>query len=126
MNGLVIFCAEVATSLAVSALILRHLQALLRDLGRESCEQGPRGATEFWVAYTQLMMLVAPVLLVSLFSSASHYADPAQQLKNSLALVLSGQFAGLVLVGRAVWKSLVKEPLATEYVSGVDPRTVNA
>jgi hypothetical protein len=108
MNAIVVFAAEVATSLAVSTVILLRLQALLREIGLESCKRGTRGATEFWVAYTQLMMLIAPVLLVSLFSHAG-MGDSEQQVKNSLALVLSGQFAGLVLVGRAVWKTIVRD-----------------
>ena len=109
MYGFTVFGLELLASAAVSTVILLRLQALLRDVGLESCERGTRGATEFWVAYTQLMMLVAPLLLISLFSHAGTTLDTLGQLKSSIALVLSGQFAGLVLVGRAVWKSLVRE-----------------
>jgi hypothetical protein len=100
-----VFFAEVAASIAISTLILVRLQHLLRDIGSE-CEQGG-GATEFWVAYTQIMMLVAPVLLIAWFSQAGSYAEPVRQLKTSLGVVLTGQFIGLALVGRAVWKTLV-------------------
>jgi hypothetical protein len=71
------------------------------------CEQGG-GSTEFWVAYTQLMMVIAPLLLVALFTHAGQTLTTVQQLKGSLAVVLSGQVLGLVLVGRAVWKSIVR------------------
>ena len=91
----------------ISTLVLVRLQHLLRGLGAQACEQGG-GATEFWLAYTQLMMLVAPLLLVSWFSHAGSHATLVAQLKSSFGVVLSGQFIGLALVGRAVWKSIAR------------------
>ena len=106
MNGMNVFFAEVAASILISLLILVRLQHLLRRIG-DQCEQGG-GATEFWIAYTQLMMLVAPVLLVSWFSRAGTYGTLVGQLQGSFGIVLTGQFIGLALVGRAVWKTLVR------------------
>ena len=106
MNPVTMFFAEVVASLVISSLILARLQHLLRSIGDE-CEQGG-GATEFWVAYTQLMMLVAPVLLIAWFSQAGTYGTFVAQLKASFGVVLTGQFIGLALVGRAVWNTLVK------------------
>ena len=106
MNAVNIFFLEVAASVAISTFILIRLQRLLRDLGSQVCEDGG-GATEFWVAYTQLMMLVAPVLLISWASQAGTYGTLVAQLKASFGIVLTGQFIGLALVGRAVWKTLV-------------------
>src|SRR5690242_19178015 len=98
MDAIHVFFAEIAVSLGVSALILLRLQRLLRRIGRETCEQGG-SATEFWVAYTQLMMLIAPLLMVAWFSRTQ--AGPlVEQLRSSLGVVLSGQFIGLALVGR--------------------------
>ena len=108
MNALAIFSIEVVVSLLVSAIVLARLHALLHRIGNEVCERANRGATEFWVAYTQLMMVIAPVLLVAYFSKAGTYYELVDQVKSSLALVLVGQFGGLVLVGRAVWNSIVR------------------
>ena len=107
MNGVTVFFLEVAASIAISLLILVRLQHLLRGIGNQVCEQNGR-ATEFWIAYTQLMMLVAPVLLISWFSQAGTYPTLVTQLKASFGIVLTGQFIGLALVGRAVWKSIVR------------------
>ena len=107
MDSVTVFLAQIAASIAVSLLILSRLQKLLRRIGIEVCEQGG-GSTEFWVAYTQLMMVIAPLLLIAIFSHAGHTLSPVEQLQSSLAVVLSGQVAGLVLVGRAVWKSIVR------------------
>src|SRR5215216_6107216 len=98
MNATVIFVCEVLFSLAVSVTILVRLQALLRRIGSEVCERGA-GATEFWVAYTQLMVMIAPLLLVSWLSHAGTYEPSVvKQMQSSLSVVLFGQFVGLVLV----------------------------
>ena len=107
MNAIHVFSAEVIASLLVSAFILLRLQKLLRRIGNESCEHGG-GSTEFWVAYTQLMMLIAPLLMVAWLSRAGWSASLVEQLKSSLGVVLTGQVIGLALVGRAVWKSIVR------------------
>ena len=107
MDAIHVFFAEIAVCLAISGVILLRLQRLLWRIGRESCEQGG-GSTEFWVAYTQLMMLIAPLLMVAWFSRAGMNTTLVEQLKSSLGVVLSGQFLGLALVGRAVWKSIVR------------------
>ena len=107
MNAVNVFAAEVLVTVIVSAAILVRLQALLRRLGHEACEEGG-GTTEFWLAYTQLMMIVAPVLLVAWFSRAGAHYTVVEQLKSSVGLVLFGQFIGLVLVGRAVWNAIVR------------------
>ena len=41
------------------------------------------------------------------FGSSVPELSAVAQLKSSLLMLLGGQFAGLVLVGRAVWKSLI-------------------
>jgi len=115
------FLAEIAISLAVSVVILVRLQRLLRRIGDETCERGS-GATEFWIAYTQLMMLIAPLLVVAWLSRAGHDAALVEQLKSSLGVVLSGQFLGLALVGRAVWKSIVRSATPAPAASGAVPR----
>jgi hypothetical protein len=76
--------------------------------GAETCPRGA-GNTEFWVTYTQLMMFIAPLILVAFISRAGSAPEMSAvaQLKSSLLIVLVGQFVGLVLVGRAVWKSII-------------------
>jgi hypothetical protein len=107
MDSVTVFLCQIAVSVVVSLAILGRLQRLLRRLGNEVCEQGG-GSTEFWLAYTQLMMVIAPLLLIALFSHAGRTLSPVEQMQSSLAVVLAGQVAGLVLVGRAVWKSIVR------------------
>ncbi|HXF80081.1 MAG TPA: hypothetical protein VN598_14520 [Usitatibacter sp.] len=109
IDSVLLFAMEVAACLALSALVVVRLNRLLRRIGAEVCERGG-ASTEFWIAYTQLMMFVAPLLLVAYFSRAGFYYRPVQQLQSSLFLILLGQFVGLVLVGRAVWKTINPTP----------------
>lgn len=109
MNGIIVFAAELSLSIVVSAIIIARLQRLMHRIGTEVCERGG-GATDFWVAYTQLMVFIAPALLVSWLSRAGQIAIPEEQLKSSLTIVLMGHFFGLALVGRAVWNTIVESP----------------
>ena len=106
MNGIAVLTLEVIGSIGLSALVLARLQGRLKRIGITDCER--TGGTDFWIAYTQLMMIIAPLLLIAIFSRAGSpvVVSVAQQLKNSLLLLMCGQFAGLALVGRAVWKTL--------------------
>lgn len=117
MNGVLTLGLELLGSLTFSALVLARLQGRLRRIGGEACDR--EGGAEFWIAYTQLMMVIAPLLVIAIFSRAGSPSvlDIAQELRSSLLLLLCGQFAGLVLVGRAVWKILPRGPAATPIAS---------
>ena len=79
-------------------------------MGTELC--GRPGAAEFWVAYTQLMMFIAPLALLAFFSRAGSTLGVTEQFKSSMLLIMIGQVAGLVLVGRAVWKTIPRDSSA--------------
>ena len=130
-NAVAIFGAEVLGTLLISGFIVLRLQELLRRIGAEACPLGA-GSTEFWVTYTQLMMFIAPLILVAFISRADSAAatTAVAQLKSSLLVVLIGQFVGLILVGRAVWKTVVapanraaeiRTPVATATAIGSAP-----
>jgi hypothetical protein len=108
VNAIELFVAQVVLSLALSIAALLRLQSIMRRIGNVVCEEGGT-ATEFWISYTQLMMMIAPLMLVSWVSGPSAYASPVEQVRGALATVLFGQFLGLVLVGRAVWNSFVRK-----------------
>jgi len=106
MDGITAFGMEVLGSMALSTVVLAKLQGRLQRVGAEVC--GRQAGAEFWVSYTQLMMFIAPLMLIAFFSRAGNpaLAGTVEQLKSSLLLLMAGQFAGLVLMGRAVWKSI--------------------
>ena len=107
IDPVVLFGIEVAASLALSLLILARLQGLLRSVGEEASARAG-ASSRFWLAYLQLMMVLAPLALVAFCSRAGTYYVPVQQLQSAVFSVLLGQTVGLALVGRAVWKSIPK------------------
>jgi len=112
MNDMSVFAMELLATLAISIFVLVRLQDLLRRVGAEAC--GRVGSAEFWITYTQLMVLIGPLLLVAFFSRAGNYPglSDVAQVKSSVFIVLSGHFISLVVVGRAVWKSIFTTPFA--------------
>jgi hypothetical protein len=125
MNSVYVFVAEMSLSLALSVFVLARLQTLLRRVGNEVCERGGF-ATEFWLAYLQLMLVIAPALLVAWFSRAGQHYVEVEQLKSSVFVVLIGQFVGLALVGRAVWKSIVRPEPEKPAAPVTTPKLVEA
>jgi small-conductance mechanosensitive channel len=126
MESLEMFLAQAVLSILLSAAILLRLQSLMRRIGNDVCEEGGR-ATEFWISYTQLMMVIAPLLFVTWVTGPALGAPLVTQLKSALATVLFGQFVGLVLVGRAVWNAFVrKSKAALSAVAAVPAKTVAA
>jgi hypothetical protein len=107
VNALELFLAQITLSLVLSIAILLRLQSLMRRIGIQVCEEGGM-ATEFWISYTQLMMIIAPLMLVSWFDGPRNIAG-VEQVRSALATVLFGQFLGLALVGRAVWNAFVRK-----------------
>ena len=102
MNSLWIFVFELAICLIPSIAIAVSLQAVLGPLLLELCAGEKRAA--FWNRFTLLMLLIAPLLPVLL---ASHSLDtpPPPQLKvfkETLWYTLSGQFAGLLVIGQVI------------------------
>lgn len=120
MNALELFVAQIVLSLALSIAVLLRLQSLMRRIGDKVCEDGGM-ATEFWISYTQLMMLIAPLMLVAWLNGPGTYAAPVEQLRSSLANVLFGQFLGLALVGRAVWNAFVRKSKPAAPVAPPNP-----
>jgi hypothetical protein len=104
MTHLTLFATEIVLSTVLSLAILWRLQGQLRDVGRALCDQGGIGA-DFWIAYFQLMVLIAPQMVVAYFSRAAQFHGGVDQIQFSIFLVLAAQFAGLALVGRAVWRA---------------------
>ncbi|QJR16015.1 hypothetical protein [Usitatibacter palustris] len=116
MDNTLIFATEVALSLVLSIAILVRLQKLLREVGAALCEKGGIG-TDFWIAYFQLMVIIAPLTIVTYFSKAGHFSALVPQMQHSLFLLLIAQFIGLALVGRAVWNAAFpKAPTPRVYV----------
>jgi len=97
MNTYLLLLLELLISVAASLLVLRILaNPLIRTLGRICPDEESAG---FWLSYTQVMLVIAPLILVLLMDLFSRYGTPQDSLRLALLATLSGLLAGLHLIG---------------------------
>ena len=113
MDALVLMFFHVVAALIISSIVLVYLRPALNKTIDALCEK--QEDTNFWQRYTVLMMTITPIILMLMFSdgrSFENYRD-ADELRVNLLLILLGQFLGLTIVGRTLWKT-------TRFVLGMD------
>lgn len=123
MNDIIIFTVELTTCLVISGAVIHTLNPLLRDLLAETC--GTVKRARFWVRFTDLMLLIAPLLAVIFFSHTGEVDAPGSLLifKDTLFRCLLGEFVGLAIIGQLIWKSIrLTQPIDK---SDTDPQTVS-
>jgi hypothetical protein len=106
MNSLVLFSIEIAICLCISVAVISLLKGLLTELLIETCGTDRRAA--FWVMFTQLMLYLAPLLIVVYFIPTEPITDKTLvlALKDTLFYSLLGLFVGLAVIGKVIWKSI--------------------
>ncbi|MFV1982721.1 MAG: hypothetical protein ACC657_04210 [Thiohalomonadales bacterium] len=108
MNELIIFGIQLFITLSMSVFIVYLLTPYLKEVLKDTC--GTEHSSEFWVRFTQLMMIIAPLVIVIFFSVADAYqlgqAVPAYILKQTILQTLIGEFVGLILVGRIIYRAI--------------------
>lgn len=106
MNTLALFSIEIAISLSISLAVVSLLKGLLNEVLSETCGTEKRAA--FWVMFTQLMLYLAPLLIVVYFIPTDPATDKnlALALKDTLFYSLFGIFLGLAVIGKVIWKSI--------------------
>ncbi len=97
MNAYLLLLAELLVSLLASLAVLRVLASpLVRTLGRICPDEA---AAQFWRSYTQIMVVIAPLVLVLIANFLSRYSDPLDSLRVTLLAALIGLMAGMTLIG---------------------------
>jgi len=108
MNELIIFGVQLFIALSMSVFIVYLLTPYLKEVLVDTC--GTQHSASFWVRFTQLMMIIAPLVIVIFFSVADSYqlqqANPAYILKQTILQTLIGEFIGLILVGRIIYRAI--------------------
>ena len=106
MNGGLLFLSEIGLSLAISLFLIYWLTPLLRDVLVETC--GKQNRADFWVRYTQFMLVISPLLIVILLSKAPDSHDPnvVLQIQDTLFRILIGVFIALSVIGKVIWRSI--------------------
>lgn len=106
MNQEALFLSQVLLAVAVSVGVIRYLRGILRAMLLEICDRQPQRA-EFWVRMLDMMMLIAPVILVAMFWNED--TTISNMLRRTLLLALSGQFISLAVVARTLWNLLQQQ-----------------
>ena len=108
MNELIIFGIQLFIALAMSVFIVYLIKPYLKEVLKDTC--GTQRSAEFWVRFTQLMMIISPLMIVVFFSVADPYREafsfPIQIFKQTILQTLIGAFVGLVFVGRIIYRAI--------------------
>jgi hypothetical protein len=81
----------------MSTLLVRVLTRPLRQILAQLCP-GHDG-TVFWVAFSGVMLYVAPLMFALIFTRIPAEPIPVDILRSSLASSLTGAFAALLVIG---------------------------
>lgn len=106
MSSLSLFMIEVSMCFVISISVIALLRPLLREILVDIC--GTRARAEFWVMFTQLMLIISPLLLVIYFAPTQDVVDIniAESIKDTLFRSLLGDFIALTVIGQVIWKSI--------------------
>jgi len=108
MNELSLFGLQLIIALSISIFVLSLIKPYLKDVLKDTC--GTEHSAEFWVRFTQLMMVFSPLVIVIFFAGLSTNDQSimhlAYVLKQTLLQTLVGELIGLAFVGRIIYRAI--------------------
>lgn len=112
MTTLLLFGLQIVISLSVSGVVIALLRPVIFDIFLGACGSAPRA--RFWMTFTHINLVLAPLLLVMFFAPVTDATVPesTQLVRDALFRALIGVFIGIATVGHVIWKT-VKTDLAT-------------
>jgi len=119
MSSLGLLLVLMATSILISGLLIKLLLPLLEKVLNETCGTATRSL--FWIRFTQLMLVISPLLLVIYFTPTEslHIRNHARELKEGLFRILLGDFIALAAIGRVIAKSINAQNSTPELAASV-------
>jgi hypothetical protein len=100
MNAYVLLVSESLLCLAASLAVLHALSRPLMNVLSRICPD--EQAASFWLSYTKLMLMLAPLLMVLTVDLFTHFSNPMDTLRLALIAALGGLLAGLHAVGKRI------------------------
>ena len=108
MNEVNLFIIEIIIGLSVSACVIFILKKPLTNVLIDIC--GTEVRAKFWVIYSSLMLVIAPLLTSIVFGKSNAVAEANFVFyKTAFGSVLFGVFLSLVIIGLQVTKTLPRE-----------------
>lgn len=117
MENLAAFAFEIIICSAMSFTLVRLLRPQLRHILEEICGSATRA--EFWVVFTQLMLFISPLLIVTFFTKTADRVapNPVAIFQETLYRSLLGAFIALSAIGYVIWTAIPQ--LAQKTVSSI-------
>lgn len=112
MNAYFLLLTEILMSIAVSLAVLYVLANPLVNVLSKICPD--QQAAVFWLNYTKVMLMIAPLLLVLSVDMFSHFSNPMDSLRLALIAALGGLLLGLHLIGKRLGQFVRVPPQAEE------------
>jgi hypothetical protein len=108
MKEFMLFAIEAILSLSISGLVISSMSVALQNLLEDLC--GTKVCARFWVTYTNVMLVIAPLLTVFIFGKSSVVTEASFFFyKNAFGCVLSGMFISLIAIGLQITQSIPKK-----------------
>lgn len=106
MSPLFLFVIEITLCLSISFALIYLLRPVLRQMLVETC--GTQVRADFWLMFTQLMLVISPLLLVIFFAPTDpqHTVNSVKIIQDTLFRSLLGDFIALSTIGQVIWKSI--------------------
>ncbi|MBL8472051.1 MAG: hypothetical protein KF778_00880 [Rhodocyclaceae bacterium] len=98
MDAFLLLLAKILISLAASLTVLRVMAKPLLHTLEQLCPDGQSAA--FWLSYTRVMLVIAPMMLVLIMDSFARLGNPLDSLRTTLLAALAGLLLGLHILGR--------------------------
>ncbi len=97
MNSYLLLLSEILLSLLASLLVLKALSTPLLNMLERVCPNGD--AAQFWLNYTRVMLMMAPLLLVLVMHSFTRHSSPEDALRMALIAALLAMLIGMRVMG---------------------------
>lgn len=124
MYTLTLLGLQIVMSLIVSSILLSLLHSVLYDILLGACGTAQRAT--FWVRFTQINLVLAPLLLVIFFAPVTEATVPeaAQFIRDALFRALVGAFMAVMVIGQVIWRTVKAETAAAKKTALTTPQTV--
>lgn len=109
------FSINLLVCIAVVTIAMIYLRKATRGIIIELC--GTDLAAEFWLKSTDILAYSGALMLVLIFGHMET-ANPADALRITLILTLTGIFITVSFVSRNIWKRVSGKPVAITHTTG--------
>ena len=107
MNDIELLAIELVIGLILSGITIAVLYKPLTELLIDIC--GTEIRAKFWVTYSNIMLVFAPLLSEMMFGKSGHLSQASFLFfKTAFGCALFGIFASLVIIGMQINRSIPK------------------